>query len=367
VYEMRGKGFQPLPTFGVTPSSRPSSTGQAGQRPGPQLRLRPHPARRAIHLELKRPLPPKAPSSAHREDQGHLRQGQERRRRHRAEELRRGGRPACVNELTTMVVRGAGGWGGERGPAATSTPARARARRPSTEKIEREPGAALSPLRRLEPAARGPGFASAFGFPKPILHGLCTFGYAARHVIKAFCDERRALLQEHQGALRRQRVPRRDADHRDVERGETRSLFRCKVKERDKVVLSNAASSSTRTSRNRARRRRAPRGRAPAARPGRAGRAAITSGDIFAAIGRFLAEEPRARRQGGHGLPVQADRPGQRVDDRLKNGNGGKALRRDGAARVHARALRRGLHRHGTGKADPQKLFSAASSRSAAT
>ncbi len=85
---------------------------------------------------------------------------------------------------------GAGGWGGDRGPSADVNVPPDRA--PDSVVEERIPeNAAL--LYRLtgdwNPLHADPSFAKAFGFEQPILHGLCTFGYAARHVIDAFAPE----------------------------------------------------------------------------------------------------------------------------------------------------------------------------------
>ena len=86
---------------------------------------------------------------------------------------------------TTFVVRGAGGFGGERGekPAAPEIP-------------DREPDARIDlPTRedqallyRLSgdrnPLHSDPWFAKEMaGFPTPILHGLCTYGVAGRALV----------------------------------------------------------------------------------------------------------------------------------------------------------------------------------------
>lgn len=87
-----------------------------------------------------------------------------------------------------LFVRGAGGWGGDRGPAApawspTGDPVR-------TIRYVTAPDQAL--LYRLSgdrnPLHSDPAVASRAGFERPILHGLCTFGYAGRALLAGVCD-----------------------------------------------------------------------------------------------------------------------------------------------------------------------------------
>ena len=94
-----------------------------------------------------------------------------------------------VETLTTVVIRGEGGFGGQPG------------QRPMAPEIpEYEPDARLAlPTRedqaliyRLSgdrnPLHSDPWFAKNLaGFPKPILHGLCTYGVAGRALVAELC------------------------------------------------------------------------------------------------------------------------------------------------------------------------------------
>src|SRR5690606_132060 len=98
------------------------------------------------------------------------------------------GNELVYNEMTSFV-KGAGGWGGDRGPSAEiNVPPQ---REPDAV-IEEKTDPNQTLLYRLSgdwnPLHADPNFAMAFGYERPILHGLCTFGYVGRHVIKAFCD-----------------------------------------------------------------------------------------------------------------------------------------------------------------------------------
>jgi acyl dehydratase len=88
----------------------------------------------------------------------------------------------------SIFARGEGGFGGERGPSTSVT---APDRAPDIEiDIPVLPQQAL--LYRLcgdrNPLHSDPGFASAAGFPRPILHGLCTYGMVCKALTDACLD-----------------------------------------------------------------------------------------------------------------------------------------------------------------------------------
>ena len=90
----------------------------------------------------------------------------------------------------TIFVRGAGGFGGDRGP---STAGR-------NEPPDREPDIVLDDATRPEQAAVyrlsgdrnplhiDPGFAEMAGFDRPFLHGLCSYGFVGRALLRGLCD-----------------------------------------------------------------------------------------------------------------------------------------------------------------------------------
>ncbi|MGO1050588.1 MaoC/PaaZ C-terminal domain-containing protein [Crossiella sp. CA198] len=93
-----------------------------------------------------------------------------------------------LSTMSSVFVRGQGGFGGERGPSVDWAPP------------EREPDAVLTfqttPSQALlyrlggrdhNPLHSDPAFAGRGGFPRPILHGLCTYGITARLLIGHFC------------------------------------------------------------------------------------------------------------------------------------------------------------------------------------
>jgi len=47
----------------------------------------------------------------------------------------------------------------------------------------------------MNPLHADPDFARMAGFDRPILHGLCTFGFAGRAVLQAYCGNDPARLK----------------------------------------------------------------------------------------------------------------------------------------------------------------------------
>jgi 3-hydroxyacyl-CoA dehydrogenase/3a,7a,12a-trihydroxy-5b-cholest-24-enoyl-CoA hydratase len=243
VYEMHGEGQKVLPTFGVIPAmSAFIKLMQDGQQaPGLNYGFD-----RLLHgeqiTELKAPLPTKA-TLVHRArvknifDKG----------KHALVVIEVVSTDADGNELIrnelTSLIRNAGGWGGDRGPSAEVNVPPDRAPDAVTEdKIPAHQALLYRLTGDINPLHADPGFAKAFGFDRPILHGLCTFGYAGRHVINAFAPDAdpryfKSIQTRFSGSV----FPGETLVTEMWKEPGGKIIFRCKVKERDEVVVSNAA------------------------------------------------------------------------------------------------------------------------------
>jgi acyl dehydratase len=89
---------------------------------------------------------------------------------------------------SSMFIRGEGGWGGDRGPSG-----------PQNVAPEREPDHVVTYPTRIDqaliyrlsgdrnPLHSDPSFAAMGGFDRPILHGLCTYGFTGRALLHSLC------------------------------------------------------------------------------------------------------------------------------------------------------------------------------------
>jgi acyl dehydratase len=138
----------------------------------------------------------------------------------------------------SMFIRGLGGFGGERG---------------SSEKIEmpeRAPDVVHEEqtltkqalIYRLNgdinPLHADPAMAAIGNFPTPILHGLATYGFAGRAVLKHFAGNKPSRFKSMSGRFSREVYPG-DTLVTEMWNENGAVYFQTKAKERDVVVISN--------------------------------------------------------------------------------------------------------------------------------
>ena len=96
---------------------------------------------------------------------------------------------ALFSTRMSAYIRGEGGFGGDRGPSGTPNQAPDRAA-DQTVTVQTRSDQAL--IYRLSgdrnPLHSDPSFAAMGGFDKPILHGLCTYGFTGRALLHALCQ-----------------------------------------------------------------------------------------------------------------------------------------------------------------------------------
>jgi acyl dehydratase len=148
------------------------------------------------------------------------------------------GDPYCTLVSSTFA-RGDGGFGGpsEGAPAPHPTPSRGA---DAVVELVTRPDQAL--IYRLSgdrnPLHSDPNVAAAAGFPRPILHGLCTYGITARAVVAQYCDHDPTRLKAFDVRFSSPVFPGETVLTTMWRDGNTVS-FEARVKERYQVVIRN--------------------------------------------------------------------------------------------------------------------------------
>jgi acyl dehydratase len=143
----------------------------------------------------------------------------------------------------SIFVRGAGGFGGERGPSASSQNVPPEKRPDYT--VEYKTSEDQAAIYRLSgdrnPLHIDPDFAKLGGFDRPILHGLCTFGHVGRAVLHSACGGDPARFKDFEVRFSGVVFPGETIVTEIWHESDKRVLVQAKTKERGESVIANAA------------------------------------------------------------------------------------------------------------------------------
>ncbi len=224
VYELSRDGFKALPTYAVTfPFSLLwQITGVPGLRFNPALLLHGE-----QYLELRRPLPVKATVTntariANIYDKGSGALGLL-----DVDTADEQGQVIARNQVS-LFIRGIGGFGGERGPSSAGVALPDRAPDAVHREKTNENQALLYRLSSGDrnPLHSDPAFAAMGGFDRPILHGLCTYGFTGRALLHTVCGGDPSRFTSMEGRFSSPVLPGEDLTVSIWVTGDGEALFR---------------------------------------------------------------------------------------------------------------------------------------------
>jgi acyl dehydratase len=144
----------------------------------------------------------------------------------------------------SIIVRGGGGFDGPRPPEGPDEPSVPKDRGPdwTFEEVTTSEQALLYRLSGdVNPLHADPDFAAQVGFPQgPILHGLCTYGFAARAIVKQAAGGDATRLRQFSAQFRKPVWPGDTIRTQGWSVGAGKVAILATVKDRPDPVLSNA-------------------------------------------------------------------------------------------------------------------------------
>ncbi len=140
---------------------------------------------------------------------------------------------------STSFLRGDGGFGGPTGPVRAPHPEPDRAPDLTLDLATRPEQALVYRLNSdLNPLHIDPEVARAAGFPRPILHGLCTFGTVCHALLRSLCGYDPARFGRMDLRFSSPVFPG-ETIRTEIWHEEGGAAFRARVVERDKAVVGN--------------------------------------------------------------------------------------------------------------------------------
>eukprot|EP00105_Crassostrea_gigas_P009550 XP_011424543.1 PREDICTED: peroxisomal multifunctional enzyme type 2 isoform X1 [Crassostrea gigas] len=232
--------FCVIPSFAVIPAFSSQTGMMVGGMPGFQIDLT-----KVLHgeqyTELYKPLPPRATLTSRSRVVDILDKGSGAVLIVNVETFDEKNEKVAFNQFSTFVV-GAGKFGGKRN-SDEAKPTANPPKRPPDASISEKTGIDQAALYRLSgdrnPLHIDPSFAAMGGFSQPILHGLCSFGYATRHVLRQYCNNDVSKFKAIKVRFSKPVLPGQTIQT-DMWKEGSRVFFQCKVVENGSTSLSGS-------------------------------------------------------------------------------------------------------------------------------